>query len=84
VGLVVAVLLMADGRAFDVEDDSDVFGLFGVEELAQGGEEAENGPGREAGRVRKAPDGIIRAIEERVPVNEEEPLRTQSYLPSTI
>ncbi len=84
VGLVLAVLLVADRRSLDVEDDAQVVGLFGVEELAQGADEAEDGAGREAGRVGQAPDGVVGAVEEGVPVDEEEPFRTQSYLPSTI
>ena len=84
VGLVGLVLLVADGRSLDVEDDAQVVGLFRVDELAQGADEAEDGAGREAGRVGQAPDGVVGAVEEGVPVDEEEPFRTQSYLPSTI
>jgi hypothetical protein len=51
VGLVVAVLLVADGRPLDVEDDTQIIGLFGVEELPQGAEEAVDGARREAFRV---------------------------------
>jgi hypothetical protein len=52
VGLVVAVLLVADGRPLDVEDDPQVVGLFGVEELPQGDEEAVDGARRESFGVR--------------------------------
>jgi hypothetical protein len=84
VGLVVAVLLVTDGRPFDVEDDAEVLGLLGVEELAQGAGEAEDGPGREAGRAGQVADGVIGTVEEGVPVDEEEARNAQSYLPSTI
>ena len=84
VGFVVLVLLVADRRPLDVEDDAEVVRLLRVEELAQGGQEAEDGAGREAGGIGQVPDGVIGAVEEGVPVDEEEPLRAQSYLPSTI
>jgi len=51
VGLVLLVLLVADGRALDVEDDADVVGLFLVQELPQGAEEAVDGAGRLAFRI---------------------------------
>jgi len=46
VGLVLLVLLVADGRALDVEDDAEVVGLFLVQELPQGAEEAVDGARR--------------------------------------
>ena len=84
VGLIVAVLLVADRRPLDVEDDTEVIGLVLVEELAQRGDEAEDGAGREAGGIGQVPDGVIGAVEEGVPVDEEEAQRAQSYLPSGI
>jgi len=48
VGLVVAILLVADGRPLDVEDDPQVVGLFRVEELPQGPEETIDSAGRES------------------------------------
>jgi hypothetical protein len=84
VGLVGLVFLVADGRPLDVENDAQVIRLLGGQDLAQGADEAEDGPRREAGRVAEAPDGVIRAVEEGVPVDEEEALDAQSYLPSTI
>ena len=83
-GLVLAVLLVPDGRALDIEDDAEIVGLLRVEELAQGAGEAEDGAGREAGGIGQVPDGVIGAVEEGVPVDEKESLRAQSYLPSTI
>jgi hypothetical protein len=84
VGLISAVLLVADGRPLDVEDDAQVVGLLRVDELAQGADEAIDGPGRETGGVGQAPDGIIGAVEEGIPVDQKEPLGTQPNLPSTI
>jgi hypothetical protein len=78
VGLVFAVLLVAEGRPLDVEDDTEVIGLVLVDELAQRGDEAEDGAGREAGRIGQVPDGVIGAVEEGVPVDEEEARRAQS------
>ena len=75
---------MADGRPLDVEDDAQVVGLFRLDELAQRTDKAEDGTGRETGGVGEAPDRIVGTIKEGIPVDEEEPFRTQSYLPSTI
>jgi hypothetical protein len=48
VGLVLAIFLVANGRALNVEDDGEIIGLFRVEELAQRSDETEDGAGREA------------------------------------
>jgi hypothetical protein len=47
-GLVVAVLLMAHGRPLDVEHNPQIIGLFRIEELPQGAQEAVDGPRRES------------------------------------
>jgi hypothetical protein len=83
-GLVLLVFVVADGRALDIEDDDPVFGPLGVPQLAQGAGEAEQGPGREAGRVGEVADGVIGAVEKGVPVDEKEARRAQANLPSTI
>jgi hypothetical protein len=83
-GLILFIFLMADGRPLDVEDDAQVVGFLRVDELAQRTDEAKDGTGWEAGGVGEAPDRIVGTVKEGIPVDKEEPFRTQSYLPSTI
>jgi hypothetical protein len=80
-GLIGLELLVADGRALDVENDAQVFGLFLVDDLPQGAEEAVDGARRETGRIRETLDGVVGAVEEGVAIDEEEPFRTQANLP---
>ena len=75
---------MADRRPLDVENDAQIIGFFLVDDLPQGVEEAVDGACREAAGVGEARDGVVGTVEEGIPVDEEEAIRTQSYLPSTI
>jgi hypothetical protein len=82
--LAVLGLIVAEGRPLDVENDAQIVGLFLVDDLPQGVEEAVDGARRKAAGIGEARDGVVGTVEETIPVDEEEAFRIQSYLPSTI
>ena len=69
-GLVLGVLLVAEGRAGQVERDGDPLRLLVLVELAQHGGEAVDGVGGQAARGGQPLDGEVGAMELRAAVDQ--------------
>jgi len=63
---------VADRRACCVKDNRQIARIFFLLELSQGDDKAVNGIGRKTRRGRKALDGVVGAVEERIPINQKE------------